>query len=266
MINITVILGCLSLAAHAGPVSSGKATVDWIAGSTGYQPGQPVATALRMVLEDGWHTYWINPGEAGMPMDARFTLPDGWRAEGPLYPLPIRFQTGGLADFGYEGTVVFPIVLHPPDDAGGDVEIQATFSWLTCDDSACIPGDAKLALAIAKGNPEATPASGEIAAAMKSIPSPAPAPWSLDVIRTGDRLHLTLSMPAGISADRIDAFPLTTNIVHPAAEFSWSPAGGRWTTRVPISPYAPETLEKFELVVYAPQMESPVIVTWNPDS
>lgn len=266
MIKTAAILGCLTLAAHAGPVSSGKATVDWIADSLGYQPGQPVATALRMVLDDGWHTYWINPGEAGMPMDVRFTLPDGWRAEGPLYPMPIRFQTGGLADFGYEGTVVFPILLHPPVDAVGDVEIQAAFSWLTCDDSACIPGDATLTLALAKGEREATPASGEIAAAMKSIPAPAPASWALDVSRAGDQLLLTLSIPAGIPANRINAFPLTTHIIHPAAKFAWSPAGDAWTARVPMSPYAPETMESLELVIHAPGLDTPVIVTWNADS
>lgn len=259
----------LFIAAHAhgsGPVQAGKARVEWVTPSTTYQPGQAITTGFKMVLDEGWHTYWINPGEAGMPLGVDFSLPDGWKADEPMHPVPIRFKTGDLADFGYADTVIFPIILHPPEDSpGGDVKIQATFSWLTCDDSACIPGDATLTLSLPSGDPDPTPAAGEIAAALKTIPAPAVEPWRLNVTASQDKLDLDLTVPEGVDPRKSEVFPLTVNAVHPAAVYRWSAVGNHWTATVPKSPYAPDTLRHLELVVHAPALENPVSVTWSID-
>ena len=254
-----------TMASFAEPVRSGRAQVGWVAATAGYTPGEPVTTALKMTLDDGWHTYWINPGEAGMPLSANLTLPDGWSAGPPQHPLPMRFMTGNLHDFGYEGTVLFPITLHPPADATGDVTLEGSFEWLTCDDSACVPGDATLTIMLEAGNDTPTDAAAEIAGAVGRTPTYAPGGWKLDLSESNDSLHLTLSIPASLEADELDAFPLSSNVVHPGAVYDWTPADGRFKTRVPKSPYAPETLEKFELVINAPSMERPAIVTWKAD-
>ena len=40
----------------------------------------------------GWHGYWLNPGDAGLPMDVQWQLPEGF-AVGPLrYPVPARLD------------------------------------------------------------------------------------------------------------------------------------------------------------------------------
>ena len=40
----------------------------------------------------GWHGYWLNPGDAGLPMDVKWQLPTGFSA-GPLrYPVPTRLD------------------------------------------------------------------------------------------------------------------------------------------------------------------------------
>ena len=31
------------------------------------QPGQPFWVALRLKMDPGWHTYWKNPGDSGLP-------------------------------------------------------------------------------------------------------------------------------------------------------------------------------------------------------
>jgi thiol:disulfide interchange protein DsbD len=265
MCNIAAILVFTPLATHAAPVQSGKATVDWITESETYQPGAAVVTGFRMVLDPGWHTYWINPGEGGMAMSAKFKLPDGWKAEGPAHPLPLRFKTGELFDFGYEGTVIFPITLHPPANAKNEVEIQATFSWLTCDASACIPGDATVNLTLRHGVPSPSANADAIAAAVKTVPVPAAAPWSLKVISAGDPFELHLTPPPGLDPGKSTTFPLTENLIHPGAVFAWKAKDGVWTCRVPKSPYAPESLEKLDLVIHAPSLETPVIVTWTAD-
>ena len=249
----------------AEPTRAGRAQVDWVSATHGYTPGKPLTTALKMVLDDGWHTYWINPGEAGMPLTATLTLPDGWSADAPQYPLPMRFMTGDLHDFGYEGTVLFPITLHPPADATGDVEIQGSFDWLTCDDSACVPGDAALTLTLKAGDDTPTAEAEEIAKTLKSIPTPAPETWKLMLSASEDSLTLTLELPPSLQGPDLEVFPLSVNVVHPAAKFDWRHTEGKWRANVPKSSFAPEPLETFELVIDAPSIERPAIVSWKTD-
>src|SRR5687768_16190034 len=59
-------------------------------------PGQPVDLAIVMHTSPGWHGYWQNPGDAGLPMRAEWTLPAG-ATVGPLrYPVPTRLTIAGL--------------------------------------------------------------------------------------------------------------------------------------------------------------------------
>lgn len=89
--------GTVSIAA----VRSGKAEVDWLSVSATVAPGKPVQTALRLVVDPGWHTYWENPGEGGMGISVKWDLPAGWTAGALEHPVPQRFMTGELAGFGY---------------------------------------------------------------------------------------------------------------------------------------------------------------------
>ena len=40
-------------------------------------PGQTDDVALRLKMADGWHTYWQNPGDSGLPTTITWTLPAG---------------------------------------------------------------------------------------------------------------------------------------------------------------------------------------------
>ncbi|MFU8893607.1 MAG: protein-disulfide reductase DsbD domain-containing protein [Luteolibacter sp.] len=256
-----LVVACAGAAAE--PVRSGRAQVEWIAKTAGYSPGEPVVTALKMTLDQGWHTYWINPGEAGMPLSVDFKLPDGWSADDPAYPFPIRFKTGDLSDFGYEGSVIFPIVIHPPAGVDGDIAINASFSWLVCDDSACIPGDAMLSLTLKAGDSTPTPAAAEITKTINQIPTDAPEGWQLSLTETPKTVKLELTIPDGHHARELVVFPRTIDAIHPAAEFEWKASGDKWATSVPKSPFAPETIEAIDLVISAPSLDRPITVGWS---
>ena len=56
-------------------------------------PGGEVELAIHMRPAPGWHGYWLNPGDAGLPMDVQWQLPKGFAA-GPLrYPVPTRLTS-----------------------------------------------------------------------------------------------------------------------------------------------------------------------------
>src|ERR671926_32149 len=61
--------------------------------------GGEVELALHMRTNPGWHGYWLNPGDAGLPMQVEWQLPNGFSV-GPLrYPVPGRFEIAGLMNY-----------------------------------------------------------------------------------------------------------------------------------------------------------------------
>jgi thiol:disulfide interchange protein/DsbC/DsbD-like thiol-disulfide interchange protein len=95
-------------------------------------------------LEPGWHIYWKNPGDAGLPTQVSWTLPRGITAGPMQFPAPKRLPLGPLMDFGYEKEVLFPLKLHVANSVkGGSVTLHAKVDWLVCRER-CIPGKAEL--------------------------------------------------------------------------------------------------------------------------
>ncbi len=260
-----LILAATCAVGAADFIRSGQATAEWWTSSLAYRPGEPVETALRLTVDEGWHTYWSNPGEGGMKLSVEFDLPDGWEATPPAHPVPKRFKTGGLAGFGYEGEVLFPITLTPPEDASGPVTLKAKTSWLTCDDSACVAGDAELTVSLTKGKPADTAVARFIDAARQLVPRPLEGA-GLEVEENGDELTFTLSLPenAGIDPAAADVFPATPEVVDSAATIRFEKSGDHWAATAPKSEYANGPLEKLTLVLAA-EKSAPIEVTWKAD-
>ena len=49
--------------------------VELIAASAAPAPGKPLTIGIALSPRAGWHTYWLNPGDAGAPTRAAWTLP-----------------------------------------------------------------------------------------------------------------------------------------------------------------------------------------------
>jgi hypothetical protein len=112
-------------AAQAAAQKPGFVEVELIAEHTAAVPGKPLWIGLSMKHDPGWHTYWKNPGDAGLPTTLSFTLPGGYRAGAIEWPYPQRIQVKQLASYGYEGTVLLPLLLFVPKDATGTVNLMA---------------------------------------------------------------------------------------------------------------------------------------------
>ena len=65
-------------------------------------PGGEVELAIVMHTRDGWHGYWQNPGDAGLPMAIDWQLPSGVSIGEPRYPVPERLTIAGLMNYVYE--------------------------------------------------------------------------------------------------------------------------------------------------------------------
>src|SRR5580704_4342118 len=77
-------------------------------------PHQKLSVGIRFDLQEGWHTYWINPGDSGEPPRIDWELPAGFQV-GPLqWPYPTRLPIPPFLDFGYERQVLLSVALRPP--------------------------------------------------------------------------------------------------------------------------------------------------------
>jgi len=133
-----------------GAEEEASITARLVANTTAVVPGRDLLLGVHLTMSDGWHTYWKNPGAAGLATDVTWQLPDGFRA-GPLrWPVPIRFTSPGpITSFGYAGEVMLLTHIHAPEGLGDrtDVTLQAKVSWLGCKD-VCVPGEATVGLTL----------------------------------------------------------------------------------------------------------------------
>ncbi|MFO0987560.1 MAG: protein-disulfide reductase DsbD family protein [Alphaproteobacteria bacterium] len=68
-------------------------------------PGGTAWVALHLAIRPGWHTYWLNPGDAGEPTEIAWTLPPGYSAGAIQWPAPERLvEPGDIAVYGYTGS------------------------------------------------------------------------------------------------------------------------------------------------------------------
>ena len=112
------------------------------------QPGGTTRVGVLFELEDGWHIYADNPGDAGIPTKVRWIVPREVTV-GPLaWPAPKQFDDpGDIKTFGYSGRVVLASELRLTDTAKLDepISVAAQVEWLACHDI-CIPGKTELQL------------------------------------------------------------------------------------------------------------------------
>jgi thiol:disulfide interchange protein DsbD len=112
-------------------------------------PGESLWLALRLDHMENWHTYWMNPGDAGKPTEITWELPEGLEAGEIVWPVPERFELpADLVDFGYTDEIfLLTEVSIPATFSATSLQISAEVQWLECEDI-CIPGGASVSLDI----------------------------------------------------------------------------------------------------------------------
>ncbi len=132
----------------SAPVSQPHVVAELIPESNLVTAGKPFDVILHLRADPGWHTYWINPGDAGLATTIKWTLPPGFTA-GPIqWPTPEKHNMGPLITFGYEGDVYLITTIRPPATASagdGKIQIKALSRWLVCEEE-CIPGKGEFSL------------------------------------------------------------------------------------------------------------------------
>lgn len=117
---------------------------------------KPFYIGLYFEMEPDWYIYWENPGDAGIPVDVQWELPDGYSISELIYPTPERFDTQGLISFGFKDEALLFAKVTPPSSQTGNHEqiISADVSWMVCKESCILEeGTAELDLLNAEPTP-----------------------------------------------------------------------------------------------------------------
>jgi len=202
-------------AGAAGP----HRTVDLIADQPTVRQASPFWVGLHFQIEEGWHIYWINPGDSGEPPRVKWSLPPGFQAGLLEWPVPRRIEDHSLIAYGYQNEVLLPVKITPPVrmDGGTEVHLNATVNWLVCREI-CVPGRADVALTLpirtgTSGPPSST--HSVFAKARADLPRPAPKFWK--VTASLDQHRFVLNIITGKREAAATFFPLEPNQIENAA-------------------------------------------------
>ncbi len=204
----------VGLASLSAQVHDGAQIVDanLVASVDSVVPGRPFLAGLHLKMAPHWHTYWQNPGDAGLPASIEWTLPEGFRVADFQWPAPRRMEEGGgLVSYGYENEVLLLFEISPPAQIGDtSLTLRGKASWLVCKEI-CIPGDAELALTLPVAAEGSTPGPANAALFAKfeqRLPRALPEGSNVEWSRVPDAktVRLAIKLPAG---ERVaDFFPL----------------------------------------------------------
>ena len=237
-----VIAACLAWSADAPAqpasaperkVAAPHITVELL--STTDQPAtRQQSIALQFTIEQGWHLYWLNPGDSGSPPEVRWQLPPSVKGAPMEWPLPERLVDDGSVNYGYRGTVVLPVSLTLPASAGtAALAVRADVEWLVCR-NLCVAGKAALGLTLPldPADRALVPQWRQlIARARRQVPRPAPASWKATARSTKDSFVLEVS--TGYREVEGTVFPMDVSQIDDGAPQGVAPlpAGLRFTLR-----------------------------------
>jgi DsbC/DsbD-like thiol-disulfide interchange protein/cytochrome c biogenesis protein CcdA len=203
--------------AHAQPASTLQTNetepnlrASLVAGSAAV-PGETVYLALhfRPVSEE-WHGYWSNPGDAGYGMELDWSLPDGWQAGEPLYPVPQRLVISGLMNHIYEGdyVVLMPVTVPETARAGTTAQVTLKAQWLACTDEICVPERGSFSISLPVGSAQVAAQGGaadpRMAEWRAAIPPQLDSEGSFQVV--GETLRLAIPLPAALALEQPHVF------------------------------------------------------------
>src|SRR5438445_10022420 len=229
---------------HAALVADTKAIV----------PGKSFTVGLLLRMAPGWHTYWKFSGDAGLPSEIKWNLPDGWKVGDIQWPIPLKTtDPGDIQTYGYQDEVLLMQGIIPPAKIdSSSVKLSADANWLVCE-KICIPGSASLQLELPTSTTSA-PANTEMFARFRRL---LPQDWpGAEVVkanwtRAGSDLRLSLTSATLANYPAADFFPLPpVNVVvgHPKIE---SRQGDEIAFRIPTESADKDFSSVQGLVVFA---------------
>ena len=250
LLAVVVAAGAPDLAAQ----SEDPAQARLVADVSELAAGRAFRVGVRIDLQDGWHVYWRNPGEAGLETEVELDLPEGF-VRGPWqWPLPVAFtDDGGLVAYGYAGEVLLSTTVEAPAQLPAKVRIAARGQWLVCRDI-CLQGGFEDELTLPVGPASVPSADATLFEGWESrLPGRRSPAATVSITRTADGgLEIGATVALGEGVGEVEVFPLQApGLVVLGASAEPAPDGrSRITVRAERTGDAPLPEELLVLVCY----------------
>src|SRR5438046_2386046 len=249
-----------------GQIYQGKQLVqaDALANVDAVIPGEPFLVGVRLKMLPLWHTYWKYPGDAGIPTDIKWELPEGWRAGGIQWPIPLKLQEpGDIQIYGYHDEVLLIQQITPAKNVtNSTVKLSARVIWLVCE-KICIPGDAVVTLSLPSA-PTNSPANTELFSRFqKQLPGPPGGNFSASWKSEAAGLVLNVIQPDLAKFPSVDFLPSPPENVavgHPRLE---SHEGANYTFRIPLDNAKQNFKSLPGLIVFGNSADGPDRRAWD---
>ncbi|WP_312488093.1 protein-disulfide reductase DsbD family protein [Sphingomonas sp.] len=198
--------------------------------------GSTVTLAIAATPDKGWHGYWKNGGDAGLPPEAHWTLPSGVTAGALRYPVPGRLKIAGLMNYVYERPFALLVDLSVPAGltAGTALPVSVKLDYLVCTDTICVPESQTLSTRLTVGDGAIDPAvRAEFDRWRAALPKPL---GGEGVIETkGKTVRIAVPLPAAVGVEDAYFFPDRSGIIDHAADQALARAGDRAILTIPAA-------------------------------
>lgn len=141
--TLLLLNGCGEQTKASGP----HLEVSLVADQESITPGSRFTLGVNFKPDPGWHIYWKNAGDSGLPPQFSWSTPSEIAVQAPVWPYPERIVSGPLVNYGLGDTLLpFPTTASSKL-SDSTVTVSVHVEWLVCKDE-CLPGEATLSLTL----------------------------------------------------------------------------------------------------------------------
>ncbi len=214
------------------------------------EPGKLFNLWLRLTIEPGWHIYWKNPGESGLPTTVSWSLPPGVSLLELSWAVPEKFVDSLATSYGYKDQVLIlaTLSISPEVPAGSALRLDAEISYLVCREG-CLPGScsSSLALEVKKAAAPENKAYRHVFFAAR-LKLPEAARWPTSAEADQEAVRIFFQPPAEQDLDLLGAsfFIENEGIIDYGSAEKWEKAASRYVLslkRAPVSTELPAVIK-----------------------
>jgi len=218
----------------------------------GVQPGATLMLGLLLKHQPGWHTYWLNPGDSGLPTQLNWTLPEGLKARATLWPLPAMIPVANMVNHGFEDQVLLgtQVQIDKNFQPSNTLELRLNAEWLVCKEE-CIPQSGQFLLTL---NPQASTAGhAAVFAQLQEQQPTALQPAAQIATLSGETLRLDIQgLPPTVQGRPLKAYAQSPEVLASGLGLSgktgeWQ--NGRWQLAAPLHAFRNSTPNNLGLML-----------------
>ena len=168
---------------------------------------------IKITLEDGWKTYWKNPGDSGAAIYLEWnSLKYDNISSKIIFPVPKKYIDMGIETIGYEKEVIFPIKITF-DNLERNPLTNLKINYLVCKEI-CIPIEVEKQINLDKNKAVDGLLNIDFIESLEKLPNKKNTIFKLDKIKrySPSELEISYKVKQEINYDKLQIFPYSEKL------------------------------------------------------